>query len=823
MANNSHYKNETGGKDRNSVSFFAKMSTKCAVLVLIMVALTVVSITYLSIVSNTSVLEDTYLTYALNLAEEAAVGVDFASQSGEETYKNYAFNLAEQVVKQIDFTTEVYKNYAQNLAEEAVVGINSVTSINGKNMSMDVMNNIIGNVKISGVEGSYAYLVSPTGTMLWHPTESKIGVSVENAAVNDLVKRLGSGETPESIGSGAVVYEYKGANKLAGYAFTSDGNILVVTADYNTFMNFDGILGEIELSGVEGSYAYMVSPTGTMLWHPDPEKIGNSVENAAVKSIVADIQAGNEVKAGAVLYEYKNAYKLAGYDFTASGDILLVTADYDKFIKIDYSTLIGEIEITNVKGSYAYMVGADGTMLWHTDEAKIGKPVENTAIKEIITKLNNGEKVKDGATVYDYKGSKKLAGYAFTHSGNIVVVTADYNTFVAPISAQKMKMILFGSIAVIIAFIIAYFAVTVMMKVFDKMVPVINDTSALNFIEKPEAVMLYSRKDEFGVMARLLRDMRTSLKLIVDSIDTAGKFISSDVDSLQQITGKVNSICTDNLMRSEELVAGMERAASTTKSVKESIYNVQCGARELETIVTDGKVKIGYITQRADKLCKSSHEASQKTLAGFNEIKTKTELAVAAVAAVEKIKELTESILDISNQTKMLSLNASIEAARAGEAGRGFAIVASEIGDLSNQTSVAVSNISGIVEEINSAINSMTMCIGEMTHFFENRVLADYQDFGKISDTYSEDAEKFGENLNAISIKTNKLNAIVTGVFEEITNINTTVSDASDSVTCLTNKNSEMASETNGTSDKAEECRKYVKNLESIIGQFKLS
>ena len=72
-----------------------------------------------------------------------------------------------------------------------------------------------------------------------------------------------------------------------------------------------------------------------MLWHTNPEKIGQPVENAAVKGIVADLAAGKAVENGSVLYEYKEALKLAGYAFTNTGDIVIVTADYNEFIKID--------------------------------------------------------------------------------------------------------------------------------------------------------------------------------------------------------------------------------------------------------------------------------------------------------------------------------------------------------------------------------------------------------------------------------------------------------------------------------------------------------
>lgn len=92
-------------------------------------------------------------------------------------------------------------------------------------------------------------------------------------------------------------------------------------------------LSGAHLEGIESSYAYVVSPDGTMLYHPSPEKIGQPVENEAVKKTVATIAAGMDVKNEVIEYEFKGAMKYAGVYVNESQDyILVVTADKDEIL-----------------------------------------------------------------------------------------------------------------------------------------------------------------------------------------------------------------------------------------------------------------------------------------------------------------------------------------------------------------------------------------------------------------------------------------------------------------------------------------------------------
>lgn len=129
------------------------------------------------------------------------------------------------------FTSQVQaqvKNNMYNMAVSYGKLANNALSISGK-LTADKATALLKDVKIEGVDSSYAYLVTPTGTMLYHPTAEKIGKPVENEVVSGIVDKIANGEIPDPA---IVEYEFKGTMKYASYYVTEVGNcILVITAD----------------------------------------------------------------------------------------------------------------------------------------------------------------------------------------------------------------------------------------------------------------------------------------------------------------------------------------------------------------------------------------------------------------------------------------------------------------------------------------------------------------------------------------------------------------------------------------------------------------
>ena len=485
-------------------------------------------------------------------------------------------------------------------------------------------------------------------------------------------------------------------------------------------------------------------------------------------------------------------------------------------------TMIAGAKIIGADSSYVYVVESDGIMIYHPTAEKVGTAVENESVKALVSELAAGRTPAPGSFTYDYKGVKKFAGYAFTASKKIVVMTADFDDAMTGATDITRKVYIINVCMIIAMTVLGFFICRLALAAVPKIVEVVEKTSKFDFRKYPGNEGLKKRKDELGLIARSISEMRNNLRDIIRQIDTSTTSLHATIEELKESSGNVNSMCTDNSATTEELAAGMQETSATTETITENIGYMIDNAKGIDSLTEEGTALSDDISTRAQSLKKATVESTKKTENIYVSVKEKADKAIENAKVVSKINEMTEQIMNISSQTSLLALNASIEAARAGEAGRGFSVVATEIGNLASQTSVTVGDIDAMVGEVIAAVSQMQECLTETTAFIGTNVIDDYKEFEKVSDQYDADAGKFRDSMKSIHDGVIELNTMINTVAESITGINTTIIEAAHGVQGIAQTTSDIVVMADNTAEQAGSCKDEVASLDGIVSQFTL-
>lgn len=383
--------------------------------------------------------------------------------------------------------------------------------------------------------------------------------------------------------------------------------------------------------------------------------------------------------------------------------------------------------------------------IFNRDSKKMATEVKDEQYLTIIDRLQKNPQQTSGTVEYTAEdGASHVAVYRAVGNRGWVVVMSDSKSEIY--QAANRNMIMFGSVCVF-AFLLITVLAWIVVKKNTKPLNLVEESivqlSELNLAQSAKLAPYAGCKSEIGNIATALDSLYGVFRNIVQTLGEC-------TASLNIASGRMNDA-------SVTLLGGVEDNAATTQQLAASITTtngaIEVANKEIAQIselVTKVKEKVEQGEDRSSSLMNISNEMKElatnslhETDEKMSENRREIDEAMKELNSLTRINDMVAQIIDISNQTNLLSLNASIEAARAGEAGRGFAVVAEEIGNLASNSSEAAAQIQSICDETNSYIERIQKCFQNIVAFM---------------------TEDVGERLQSLSTYANESNASVESV-----------------------------------------------------------
>ncbi|WP_195724270.1 methyl-accepting chemotaxis protein [Paenibacillus monticola] len=254
--------------------------------------------------------------------------------------------------------------------------------------------------------------------------------------------------------------------------------------------------------------------------------------------------------------------------------------------------------------------------------------------------------------------------------------------------------------------------------------------------------------DELGTLSHHFDHMVERVRAMLQQTQTVASSLASYSDSFQQSSSITAHTNLDIVRTIQEISVGAEQQAGQSE---QSAILIQQLERE-----------VNEITEYTEVMLLTSKTANHNTRQGSAAVIALREVSEQSSQSVDKvynalnklvgqskdISRITNSITEISQQTNILSLNAAIEAARAGTYGKGFAVIADEVRQLSDQTKNSTVHISKIISELQEGMaefQSNMLETKENLEEQEHKVAETLSSFAAIDHSIAEISKQIGQ------------------------------------------------------------------------------
>lgn len=326
--------------------------------------------------------------------------------------------------------------------------------------------------------------------------------------------------------------------------------------------------------------------------------------------------------------------------------------------------------------------------------------------------------------------------------------------------------------------------------------------------------------DELEVIAGNMNEFIGQIRSLVKEVAQSTKDILVNGEELNATVNENTRIMSDMSSEIGQISINMEHSSASSRELSDNLAESAREIAEFAKAVDGIRKEVQKANENAQEASAFANRNRKSALDAIEVLQKRMRKTSEDAGKIEQVRQIAEEIGHISAQTKMLSLNAQIEAARAGTMGAGFAVVATEVGNLSNEIDKAVREISQINIEVLAAVGALTAVSEEMIQFVSKDVVKDYDAFASLGEDYGKTTDIIRTQMTDIGNQSERISKEISEINDNLQEIAETVVSAAESANNLVSTTLMISDSLENLNETSQKNSLHTKSLNGMVEKY---